>query len=362
MAECKVCGKRSEKIASILGVCGDCVRERFDESKELSAEAHRGSRERFGLPGSVPDEPGGKVCKLCSNQCRLLPDQLGYCGIRRFGPKVRSDRALVSWYLDSLPTNCVADWVCPAGTGSGYPEFACQQGPEFGHTNLAVFFEACSFDCLFCQNYTFRRSVGKNPDRTIGDLASSIQLNTSCICYFGGDPSPQMVYSLKASILARQQRKDKILRICWETNGSMAAPLLKEALEIAAESGGCVKFDLKCVTRELSLALCGVPNDQTLSNFRLAAEMSHLRPKPPLVVASTLLVPGYVEHKEVARIARFIASCNPSIPYSLLAFQPTFEMADLPLVSRNEAMLCEQTAKDAGLTRIRTGNQHLLVS
>ena len=127
-------------------------------------------------------------------------------------------------------------------------------------------------------------------------------------------------------------------------------------------SGGCVKFDLKCVARELSLALCGVPNDQTHSNFRAAAEMSHLRPKPPLVVASSLLVQGYVEHKEVARIAQFIASCSPSIPYSLLAFHPTFKMADLPLVSKKEAILCEQTARDAGITRVRVGNQHLLVS
>jgi len=28
------------------------------------------------------------------------------------------------WYFDPLPTNCVADWVCPGGTGAGCPKWA----------------------------------------------------------------------------------------------------------------------------------------------------------------------------------------------------------------------------------------------
>ncbi|MEE8618654.1 MAG: hypothetical protein V3S84_00830 [Dehalococcoidales bacterium] len=46
----------------------------------------------------------------------------------------------------------MADWVCPAGTGAGYPDFAYRAGVEYGYKNLAVFYHACSFDCLFYQN------------------------------------------------------------------------------------------------------------------------------------------------------------------------------------------------------------------
>jgi hypothetical protein len=48
-------------------------------------------------------------------------------------------RGNLSWYFDPLPTNCVADWVCPAGTGVGFPQWACRDGPEYGYKNLAVF-------------------------------------------------------------------------------------------------------------------------------------------------------------------------------------------------------------------------------
>jgi len=61
----------------------------------------------------------------------------------------------LSWYHDPLPTNCVADWVCSGGTGAGYPKYAHCPGPELGYSNLAVFFHACTFNCLYCQNWHF---------------------------------------------------------------------------------------------------------------------------------------------------------------------------------------------------------------
>ncbi len=59
-------------------------------------------------------------------------------------------------------------------------------------------------------------------------------------------------------------------------------------------------------------------------------------------------------------IAAFIASLNPSIPYSLLAFHPQFYMNDLPTTSRAQAERCEAAAAEAGLTRVKIGNVQLL--
>ena len=47
----------------------------------------------------------------------------------------------LSWYHDPLPTNCVADWVCPAGSEAGFPAFSYTPGPEYGYNNLAVFYQ-----------------------------------------------------------------------------------------------------------------------------------------------------------------------------------------------------------------------------
>ena len=135
---------------------------------------------------------------------------------------------------------------------------------------------------------------------------------------------------------------------------------MKEMLDVSLRSGGIVKFDLKTFDRNLNLALCGVSNDQTLASFRASAARAQERPKVPLVVASTLLVPGYIDAKEVGRIARFIASVDPKTPYSLLAFHPDYLMTDVPPTPRSLAEACAEEAHRAGLERVRLGNVHLL--
>jgi pyruvate formate lyase activating enzyme len=135
---------------------------------------------------------------------------------------------------------------------------------------------------------------------------------------------------------------------------------LEEILDIAAESGGCVKFDLKAFHSSLNLALCGRSNHQTKINFERAASRAKKRKDPPLIVASTLLVPGYIGREEVYQIARFIASLDQDIPYSLLGFHPHFCFRDLPRTSRSHADECHEAALEAGLRRVKIGNIHLL--
>jgi pyruvate formate lyase activating enzyme len=89
-----------------------------------------------------------------------------------------------SWYHDPLPTNCVADWVCPGGTGAGYPRYAHAPGPECGYKNLAVFFSACNFNCLYCQNWHFKTETFRPRKESVASLVSSVDERTSCICYF----------------------------------------------------------------------------------------------------------------------------------------------------------------------------------
>ena len=104
----------------------------------------------------------------------------------------------------------------------------------------------------------------------------------------------------------------------------------------------------------------GAPKIKTLENLKFAGTYIDRRPAPPLIVASTLLVPGYVDAYEVGKIAEFIAGINPSIPYSLLAFHPQFYMNDLPTTSTSHAEKAKQAALKAGLKNVRIGNIHLL--
>jgi pyruvate formate lyase activating enzyme len=366
MPTCQICNTDSPVIARFLAVCRTCIIERPDDARPYVEAAHRANRERYGLPPFPPDDPKGKPCKRCGNACRIPPGARGYCGmVENVNGRIRvlatAERGYLSWYHDPLPTNCVGSWVCPAETGAGYPRYANVNGPEFGYRNLAVFYHSCTFSCLFCQNSHFRAEYLRGP-ASADDLADAVDARTACICYFGGDPTSQLKHSLAASRAAsRKARRDgRILRICWETNGSMSARRARRIIEIALETGGCVKFDLKAADPNLHFALTGVSNEQTWENLAALAEYISKRPDPPPLVASTLLVPGYVDAPEVGAIAGRLARLKPDIPYSLLGFHPAHRMGDLPTTSLAQARRCTEAAEAAGLTRVHVGNRHLL--
>ena len=350
MAICLICRRKSPLIARFPGVCIACLRQRPIEALAVTRRAHAKTRREFGLPPEPPHTEGGVRCALCANECRIGEGERGYCGLRtvRHGRLVHlagtPARGLLHWYRDPLPTNCVADWVCPGHHARGYH-------------NLAVFYASCTFNCLFCQNWHFRET---SPTRGQGisaqALADVANSRTFCVCYFGGDPSAQMAHALAASRLLAVRE----VRICWETNGTMHPKWLDRAVELSLISGGCIKFDLKAYNEAIHRALTGMSNRRTLENFARAAQRIGERPNPPLLVASTLLVPGYVDAAEVGAIARFIASLNPHIPYALLAFAPNFYMPDLPCTSVQHAEEAEAAARAAGLTNVHIGNRHLL--
>lgn len=361
---CKVCGESPIILSAELGVCPACVRDRFKESKPFVEAAHQRSRDKFSLPSIIPDAKEGKRCGQCVNVCKISSGEVGYCGVRKNSDghvnSVVGRNAIVQPYYDPLPTNCVADWIC-AANGQDYPKYSYTPGGDNGYKNLAVFYCGCTFNCLYCQNWHYRKSVGeRSPVLSPEELAAFVDSKTACICYFGGDPTPQIEHALESSRIALDANKGRVLRICWETNGSMAPKLADKAMEFSLRTGGCVKFDLKAFSKELHIALTGVSNKRTLENFKRLAKRIPERKSPPLLVASTLLVPGYVSVEEVRLIASFIADIDPDIPYALLGFHPDFYMYDLPTTSRRQADAALAAACSAGLTTVRVGNIHLL--
>ena len=364
MGTCRHCGQQSKTISDTIGFCVNCLRTHFESIWPQIRRVHQRSREIYGLPQDPPQAPEGISCPLCVRECRIPEGEAGYCGLRRVeNARIRGGRpheGNLSYYYDPLPTNCVGDFVCPGGTGCGYPQYAMAKGPEYGFKNLAVFYHACSFNCLYCQNYHFKEHTFSSVNISAKELASAVDKKTTCICYFGGDPTPQILHALKASKLALRNTANSVLRICWETNGAVQEPFLTQMADLAFRSGGCIKFDLKAWNESLHYALCGVTNRQTLDNFRTLAEWSDRRPVPPFLIASTLLVPGYIDEVEVTKIARFLSSLNPELPYRLLAFYPSFYLKDLPTTSVSHALRCQAAAKMAGLRNVHIGNVHLL--
>ncbi|MEM0507097.1 MAG: radical SAM protein, partial [Thermosphaera sp.] len=248
----------------------------------------------------------------------------GYCGYRVLEKgKVVSitgdlNKAVGMYYYDPHPTNCVATPVCPAAMGIGYPKYALSPRGERGYYNIAVFYGGCNMDCLYCQNWEYREMVSKaRPQLNIDDLVESVNEKTTCVCFFGGDPGP---YAPHALIAARRMRDRamslglRVFRICWETNGLWNPFLFKKAIELSLVSGGIVKIDFKAWSPEVYRALCDIDERHVhviRENIKLVASHIGLREKPPLLVISTLLVPGYIDEYEIDQMTKYIAGLNP---------------------------------------------------
>lgn len=348
------CHNHENRLAAeVLRYCGKCISDDVSISSQAE-EVHTGFRSKVGLVPRIPAN-GKIVCPDCGNHCRLSLGEIGYCNnrvaseegiIHRYGNAVP-----VSWYFDPLPTNCVADWVCPVDkrenmrTGQGRLR------------NLAVFYGSCSSDCLFCQNSSYKEMMrtGK-PRMTPEELADCADELTACVCYFGGDPSCNPQHSLLASEILFE-RYD--IPVCYETNGNISSKWLYKIADIVQLSRGTLKFDLKAVTATLYRALVGTQNSVVLRNFRKLAQREKKR-EGTFLVASVLLIPGYIDLKEIRRLCEFIARCDSTIPTTLLGFAPRHYMSDLPRTSRSHAKAALAIAEESGLEKVRLGNAHLL--
>jgi pyruvate formate lyase activating enzyme len=347
MINCVLCGKGN--ASELLQVCVDCIRSGRADALSYATAAHKQIRSKYGLPAEPPRSAGGIRCTLCSNECVLKDGERSYCGLKmNVNGKLKSvvpyNHALLYAYSDTLPTNCCSAWFCPGSSQSG-------------KENAAVFFYGCNFDCIFCQNAS-HKEFGTVKAVSVKDFVARVTQNENayCVCFFGGSPEPQLPFALRASesILA-----EKEVRICWEWNGCGNKALVKRVASLSFKSGGIVKFDLKAFDPNLSVALSGVPNKRAYENFEMIATEFFEKSEPPVLTATTLLVPYYVDEKEVEQIAQCIAGINPNIPYSLLVFHPSFYIQDLPITPREQVFKCYETAKTY-LNKVNIGNQQLL--
>ncbi len=377
MGTCKFCGKIDRNISEVLHVCRACILNGdWNLIEPHIFQVHKQVRQLVDLPDKPPkaERPNIKLkCNYCINECFLSENDVSYCGLRNIPRKNSGElpfptksKGYIHGYIDPNPTNCCNAWFCPAGTSAGYPEYSDFNEPEFGTYSYAAFLYGCTFNCLFCQNAS-HKSFSNKFLYDAETLANKIVKNEkiTCICYFGGTPEAQLPFSINLSNKILEKIKNKgnkrKFRVCWEINGSGRRDLNEKCMEIAIKSGGNIKFDLKTFNERLNLALCGVSNRRTLENFKFLAEKYFgTRGKDmPEMSACTLMVPGYTTQEEVELIAEFVSSINENIPYSLLIFHGDYQMRDLGITPRKQALKSLDIAKKY-LKNVNLGNKFLL--
>jgi pyruvate formate lyase activating enzyme len=188
------------------------------------------------------------------------------------------------------------------------------------------------------------------------ELANVADKQTACVCYFGGDPACNPIHSIETSEHLYDMWQT---RICYETNGNISGKWTDKIAGIVRKSGGTLKFDLKAISPNLYRTLTGIRNNTVLKNFRRLAKLGKDR-EGEFLVASILLVPGYIGLRELELLCSFIAINDPTIPTALLGFYPRHHTKDLPRTNRDHAAAAFQIAEECGLENVRIGNEGLL--
>ncbi len=171
------------------------------------------------------------------------------------------------------------------------------------------------------------------------------------VAFTGGDLTCIPEFYAQAS----ERIKDRCKRM-WvliETNGF---GLTKENLEVLA-SGGVDSFwlDIKAYDKKVYRKLCGADNETVLKAPELIVDMGFI------LEVLTLYIPGWVEVSQIERIAELIASIDPSIPFTILAFFPAHKLSKTRSPTLPEMVAAYKAVKEVGLKKVKLGNYGVFV-
>ncbi|MDD5556716.1 MAG: AmmeMemoRadiSam system radical SAM enzyme [bacterium] len=252
---------------------------------------------------------GGAVdCFLCEFRCHIPDGKRGRCC-------VRENRGGV---LHSLVYGkAVSAAVDPI-----------EKKPFFhylpGTTSLSIATVGCNFRCLHCQNAGIAQLPRDHGGMIEGEefppadvVAAAERHGCRSISYTYTEPTVFMEYALDAAEIARGRG----LGNNFVTNGYMTP----EALEDARPLLDAANVDLKGFNEETHRRRTGASLEPVRRNIRLMREMGIW------VEVTTLVIPTENDSdEELSRIAGFLASVDPAIPWHVSAFHPSYRMTDLP--------------------------------
>ncbi|RLE54420.1 MAG: radical SAM protein [Candidatus Methanomethylicota archaeon] len=159
------------------------------------------------------------------------------------------------------------------------------------------------------------------------------------IAFTGGDIACRAEFYAQAAEKIKDQCKK--MWVLLETNGY---GLTKENLEVLA-SGGVDSFwlDIKAYDEKVYKKLCGTTNKWILKAPELIVDMGFV------LEVLTLFIPGWVEDDQIVKIAELIASIDPEIPFTILAFFPEYKMKNISSPTLLEMVKTYFKAKNVGL-------------
>jgi len=275
----------------------------------------------------------GRVkCFLCAHNCIISDGRRGICGVR----ENRNGVLFTLVYGKLISVN--ADPI--------------EKKPLFhflpGSRSLSIATAGCNFRCAHCQNYDISQYQHKNrdiPGRVIDpESVVSAAGESSCesISYTYTEPTIFMEYALDCARLASERG----IRNVFVSNGYTGP----EAVEAIAPYLDANNIDLKGDDR-FYRELCGARQGPVLDTIRMMKKLGIW------VEITTLIIPGHNDSDETLKmIIDFILSIDPSIPWHVSKFYPTYKLLDSPPTPVSTLRKARETALNMGLKYVYEGN------
>lgn len=226
----------------------------------------------------------------------------------------------------------------------------------------------CNYKCSFCQNWDISQAVNpmksemKGTERDIEDLVSGIQATgrfyspetlvsiakakrCKSIAFTYNEPTIWGEYAHDIAKLAHEAG----LKCVYVTNGDMT----EEHLQYIQPYIDALNIDLKSWDPKFYRKLCGGNFNNVRNNIALAVKMGFW------VEVTTLIIPGENDSdEELTKIAEFLFSVKPTLPWHISAFHPDYEMTDKQRTPEATLRRAYEIGKKAGLKNIYMGNVH----
>jgi len=163
------------------------------------------------------------------------------------------------------------------------------------------------------------------------------------LSYTYTEPTIFYEYAYDISKLAKKEG----IANTFVTNGYIGEDPLKEI----APYLDAANIDLKAFTDKFYKEICGARLQPVLDSIRLHHELNIW------IEVTTLLIPGHNDSREeLEKIAGFIASIDPGIPWHVTRFYPTYRLKDQPATSIEKLRLAREIGIKAGLKYVYEGN------
>lgn len=271
-------------------------------------------------------------CYLCAHHCVISPNKRGICSVRE-----NIDGTLYSLVYGKI----IARNIDPIEKKPLFHFYPASK-------SYSIATVGCNFKCLHCQNYQisqytkeFKEIPGEEmtPEEVVSEA-----LLTGCksISYTYTEPTIFFEFAYDCAKLA----KEKGIKNVFVSNGYTSA----EATRAIAPFLDANNIDLKG-DENFYKNIVGAKLQPVLETIKLMKELGIW------IEITTLIIPKYNDSPDfLKRVAEFIKSIDPDIPWHVSQFYPTFLLTDQPRTPVSSLKKATEIGLQSGLRYVYMGN------